>query len=613
MKTSLFCILIIAFFASCATKKTSTDWTILLEQPGKQEIEIVSIPNDLKDTISFKKKIDGITVSVLAIKKTNYIAFSAKATVNSGESECYLSLCTHYDSQKPWNYNGEVKRTEIFRQSPHDLDAWITDSLAKQPMPVIALKTDNGFTVAVNNSPVYYDNYCTQQFYLDKKELRLSSGDNGKTPGMKPKTMKMANYNAEKGQKFHKGTVTAYYHKISPLKSHLFEGVIIQSKSNDMNNLRKDIILAVADHWSGGKAQGYFGALEFSVPYMNLRVNDSKKSKYWVVPSVEYANTQYCRDAFWISTMLSDTMSAQCLKNELDSVNHYAEYPLYIPIWAYRTKIRGGQVDLVKVQKYIDAIEKHIRNGYYYSFDANDGRWDFQSWNDGTAFDTSDVLTYNQGLLAVCLLSAKEMGLKVKTNPELAIRNYQGMFNKRLGYFPISKMKPQLVIVDAVVPDLLAQVYLNKTLLSKDIVQKHFNQITWHSKTTYGYKITALPDGSYPPAKMYDVGNYISMLNSAKMIDGQYHKGGSWYLYDMLFIIDAYLHDIKGAEDELIWRASLEFKIGATNYECLNTKTGEPWKPNMGWNAAVYTFWKQVVDEKKASNKLFKVIDEIVK
>jgi hypothetical protein len=96
------------------------------------------------------------------------------------------------------------------------------------------------------------------------------------------------------------------------------------------------------------------------------------------------------------------------------------------------------------------------------------------------------------------------------------------------------------------------------------------------------------------------------------MPDGQYFKGGSYFLYDNLFLIDAYLHGIKEAEEELIWRISLDFKIGATTYECLNTITGEPWKPNMGWNVAVYSIWRQLVDDGIADMKLFNKIDSIV-
>lgn len=138
-------------------------------------------------------------------------------------------------------------------------------------------------------------------------------------------------------------------------------------------------------------------------------------------------------------------------------------------------------------------------------------------------------------------------------------------------------------------------------------------QIVKNSKTSFGFKVVSLPNGEYLPAKMYDVNGYVSQANREKdMSDGRYFKGGSYFLYDNLFLIDAYLHGVKEAEDELIERVSLDFKIGATTYECLNTKTGEPWKPNMGWNVAVYAIWRKLADEGKACNRPFETVDKIV-
>ena len=600
------------FLFSCHTEKHDIVWTIVLEQPGKEGMEMGVLPQDLSNKFSLEKEVDGIKVSIETSPKNGYTVLKATATSVKAGAACFLSLKAKYVSAEPWNYDGEVSRTEIYRQSPHDVNAWITDSLAKQAMPMVALKTKNGFVAAISNAPVFYNNYTTQQFNLSKSEIILSSGDNGLTPGMVPATMKMGAYNAEKGQKFTPGTVNEYYHDISADNPHIFEAIIISNNVTDLKNLRKDIVLKVSDHFSQGKYSDYMGALAFTVPYMNVRLNDSKKSTYWVIPSVEYSNQQYCRDAFWISTMLPDSIAAQCLKNELDSVNHYAEYPLFIPIWAYRTIKAGGHVDLQKVQAYVDIIETHIKNGYYYSYDSNDGRKDFQYWNDCIAFDTADVITHNQGLLCSALLAARELGLQIKTSPELAIKNYQNLFNSKLGFLPLSKLKDTILSPDVLTGDLLAQLYFNKPLLNKEIVQLHYNKIVEQSKTNYGYKIVAGPDGNYLNSAAYDWNDYISQVNKGNMQDGQYQRGGSWTLYDMLFLIDAYLYGIKGVEDEIIWRSSLDYKIGATSYECINTKTGEPWKPNMGWNVAIYSFWKQLVNEKKADDKLFNSIHKIV-
>ena len=613
---SLLLVISILVMGCNHSKVKDPRWSLMLNQPGEKEIELVRI-SDLSIPVNFQTNLKGIHLKFTLEPKSGYSVFKATAISSDEPKSIYFSLKCNYDDKCiPYNFNGEVKSPEIYRQSPHDVDAWITEGIAKQAVPVVALKKDSFFYVALNGSPALYNNFTSQAFYTDHRIIELSSGDNGETPGLKPDTtanVKM-NYNTDKSQVMAPGKILSYYHPVSKTNSHVFEGILFKSKATDLNGLRKDVNQLAASHFSGGKYKDYFGALAFTTAYMNLRVNETGKSNYWVVPSVEYGNTQYCRDAFWISTMLDPKYSAECLKNELAAVNTYAEYPLMAVIWAYRAYKEGQEVDLRKVQAYINSIETRVQNNYFYSYTEKDGRFDFQYWGDVIAFDKNDVITYNQGLFALVLSAAKEMGLQIKSDPNKALRQYQSLFNSKLGFYPISKLKNTILGPDPLVPDLLSQLYFNRKMLNDKTVTQHYLQIVNNSKTKYGFKVLSLSNGDYLPAEMYNVKGYISQVNREKdMPDGRYLKGGSYFLYDNLFLIDAYLHGVKEAEDELIWRVSLDFKIGATTYECLNTKTGEPWKPNMGWNVAIYSFWRKLVDEGKASNRLFETIDQIVK
>ena len=258
-----------------------------------------------------------------------------------------------------------------------------------------------------------------------------------------------------------------------------------------------------------------------------LRKNETGKINYWVVPSVEYANTQYCRDAFWISMILPVDIAAECLKSELDSVNHYAEYPLFTILWAYRAKMQKGTIDLSKVQQYVDAVERHAKGGYFYSFDKNDGRLDFQYWGDLIAFDKDDVITYNQGLFVLALNAAQEMGLKIKTDPAKAKQLYQNLYNAKTGFYPISKKKNTIVGPDPLLPDLLSQIYFNRSLLPTDRVLSHYNFLVTHLRTPFGFKSLAQQNGAYLTNEQYDVSNYVSQANKSSLSDGQYLKGGS--------------------------------------------------------------------------------------
>ena len=418
-------------------------------------------------------------------------------------------------------------------------------------------------------------------------------------------------YNAEKTQKFTPGKVLPYYHKISTDKSHSFRGIIFEAKADDLNAMRKEATVRGSDYFSEGKYTDYFGALSFVTTYFNLRKNDSGKSDYWVIPAVEYGNTQYGRDAFWIATMLPDQYAAECLKSELAVVNHFAEYPLFAIIWAYRAQKAGFDVNNDEVQAYINAVEARAKESVYYSYYEGDGRLDFQYWGDLMAFEKNDVLAYNQGLFAVALSAAQQMGLSIKSDPKQAADAYRALYNEELGFYPVSKFKT-ILSPDALAPDLISQLYLGEKLLPSERVKSHFDRMVKYAKTPYGFKVVSTPTGEYLPLEAYDIPGYKSQVSRGSWVDGQYFRGGSYFLYDNLFLLDAYLHGIAEAEALIQWRVGLDFQIGSTTYEHINTLTGTPNKPNMGWNVAIYAFWRQLVDEGKADSSLFIRIDEIV-
>jgi hypothetical protein len=610
MKRFTFCIFLITV-GSLQKIYCQDSWKLILKQPDKEDVEVCQIPDHNSKAIVVEKDFEGIHVKFTLEPSKDYAVFKAQASTLN-HAEVYFSLQHHYLNQTPFNFNGSVESSETFRQSPHDVNAWISDGIAKQAIPIVALKVDAGFVVALNGSPAVYNNYTSQVFNIREKIIELSSGDNGKRLSETPDTTTLSsNYNKEKSQVMTPGKILPYYQSITQDEPHLFEGLLFTCSARSINGLRRDINQNVAEYFSKGKYTDYFGALSFTTAYMNLRVNETGKSKYWVVPSVEYSNIQYCRDAFWISTMLDADASAQSLKNELESVNNYAEYPLFTILWAYRSFIEKKAVDLSKVKDYVDAVERRSRNAWFYSFLESDGRLDFQYWCDEVAFDKDDVVTYNQGLFALSLFAAREMGLNTKTDPANALNNYRSLFNAQLGFYPVSKMKNTILAPDPLVPDLLAQIYFNKKLLPDDRIKKHFASMVQKSKTDFGFKTLCTPTGNYLPSASYDVPGYQSQANKGHTTDGEYCRGGSFFLYDNLFLIDVYMHGIKEAEDELVWRATMDFKIGNTTFECLNTKTGNAWKPNMGWNVAVYSIWRKLVDDGKASGRLFEKINEI--
>lgn len=306
--------------------------------------------------------------------------------------------------------------------------------------------------------------------------------------------------------------------------------------------------------------------------------------------------------------ILPATFDAECYKNEAVAQTRGAERQLFALIWAYRTLLNKGEPDLAAAKKSLAYIEEHVRDGKFYSND-DPAKKDFQSWYDAVAFDTDDVITYNQGLLCVALLAAEKLHLNPKTSSAKAIQRYQAMFNKTGGYFPVSEKK-DLPAVDALVGDVLSQVFFGKMLLSSESVGEHFNAILKFAKTPYGYKVTSLPNGDFPAPTAFHASNY-PVDPSLGRGAGNYQYSGSWFLYDMLFLTDSYLHKVPGALNELIWRGTLDFKLGGTYFEYINTVSGKPEKANQGWNAAVYAIWNKLIENGKADRTLYDAIDQV--
>jgi len=566
------------------------NWSLVLEQPGQPGVEVGRFEGLPDHKINFDKKVGDIQVKAQIEPMGNLVTYRAEA-VSDADHQCFLSLKADFKNGEVYSYQGEVKDRQVLRQSPHDPTNHDLTGFAQQAVPMLAIKGDTGFFAAVNNTPALYDNYTTQTLNPKANEAILSSGDTGEIAGKPPKTVK----------------IESYYHKIGEGKGHAFDGIIFKSGAGNLNDLRKDVLAAVAKRW-GDHVTGRFGTTAFASNYMLLRKNETGHSRYWVVAGLDYSNKAYSRDSFWQSMVLPPEYARECYKNEAVAQPTGAERPLFGMIWAYRTKLEGGEPDMDAARKTLSYIEDHTKDGWYYS--SNDKkRKNFQSWCDLVAFEEDDVLTYNQGLLAVALLSAEALGLKPTPPSSLAIKNYQSMFNEKGGYFPFSRQK-DLLAVDPLVGDLLAQVYFKKALLSDASVRSHFKQIVAHAKTPYGFKVTCLPDGNYAPASAYDAKDFPGEPG-ADGKTGHYQWGGSWTLFDMLCLIDSHLHGARGALDELLWRGALDFKLGGTYFEHIDTVSGKTDKANQGWNSGIYAIWRKLMKQGRVDNSLLESVDKL--
>jgi len=63
--------------------------------------------------------------------------------------------------------------------------------------------------------------------------------------------------------------------------------------------------------------------------------------------------------------------------------------------------------------------------------------------------------------------------------------------------------------------------------------------------------------------------------------------------------------------DEIKWRGALDFKLGGTYFETINTVTGQVERANQGWDAAVYALWTKLMAQGRVDDSLLKAIDNL--
>ncbi|HNT66284.1 MAG TPA: hypothetical protein PKN04_10935 [bacterium] len=565
-------------------------WSLYWVEPGESDARIAQIPVTLSEPQTLQTQIRNLDFLITLLPDSAFIVIKAQVSSERISRIGYFSLRFCQSGAALFNYDGLVDSTEIFRQSPHNPMNYFPD-MAGQAVPMVAIQTDSGFAAAVSNAPLFFDNFCTQAFYPGRGQVHLNSGDNGLQPGKQAL----------------KAVVKPHYFCVTPYAPHRFDALTLQLPTLELSRLRLAVLSAVAAHWGGIKDR--YGAIAFASNYLHLRSDELGFSRAVVVPGIHYSNYQYSRDAFWQSMILPPELAAECYRHVGMRRELRAEIPLLFLIWSWRSVKSGMEIDSDLLQPYLEYIESHTVDGAYRA--ANDSiNKNMQSWFDLCAFADDDVITYNQGLLACSLLAAEKLGLASGLSADQAIAVYQGLFLPEAGYFPLSRKK-NAVTVDALVGDLLAQVLFGYPLLSTAAVEQHFNTLMRVSHTPFGFKCVCDPQGGYLPADFYDLPTFKAWLPDFEY--GYYCYGGSYFLYDLLASIDAYLHGVPGAEKEIIRRTQIDFSAGGTYYEHLHTVTGKPGKANQGWNAAIYALWRELLVQGKTDSDYFQRIDALLR
>lgn len=570
----------------------SHEWSVLMHTPGADPVTAFEFDPD-GQAGERCAEVGGFTVRGVFRRCGESLGLTVSAEASVSGAECYLSVrCSGAGAGEIASFLGACSGRSVMRQSPHDPANHGLGGMVKQPVPMGALKFDGGYYFAISDNPAAYENLTTQTFDPAGGYFLVSSGDSGEQRD-------------DEGIDFKPG-----YHPAGKGTPHVFEVIVSKTRAASLPALRQAVFEAIAARW--GDVASPYQALAFATNYMHYRRNEIGSSRYWIVPGIEYANKQYTRDAFWQSMILPLEMEQQIYDAVYEERYKYAENGMLFVIWTERLRRRGGRPDFVRAKDALDFVAGRSKDGCYVAPRTGKGAHAkmLRSWYDICDFEDDDVIAYNQGLLACALLAARELGMDSPLSFEQAAGAYRDLFDEKNGFFTLSRDR-RVMCVDALVGDLMASVFFDRKLLCDTTVGRHFDAMNRIARTNVGYKVTCAPDGEYLPPEFYCTSGEIieSYLPHNK---GRYSWGGAYFLYDMLALLDAVLHKIEGAEDAVIWRTALEIEAGGTYFENMNTLTGEPGKPNQGWNAAIYALWRIMMEKGIVTDRYLRAIDELI-
>ncbi|MBQ9511412.1 MAG: hypothetical protein IJR55_06950 [Clostridia bacterium] len=514
---------------------------------------------------------DKITITLKVSEKRGVKVFDVSA---EGIGSCYFSLHGEGEGEL-YSFNDKCEEEHVFRQSAHDPTKYVF-AIDGSPVPMVAAVTADTIDIFISDNPSDYNNYTTQHIIPERHEFYLASGDPGGSP----------NFKKDRENQYTPPN-TPYYHDLSG-DVRTFKFIWVKSEAKTLKTLRRDAFLAIENVWGEGR-KSIYRAMCFGANYMHIRKNETGTSDKWVVAGIQYANTQYNRDAFWQTWILSPEIEEQSYRAHTARGVVQAENPLFFVIWSYRVFSKGGKINKelcdIAFNKIIECLNKVGDGRYCPDSDENHA---YRNWFDICCYEDDDADAYSQGLCVCALRAAKEMGYDVGEWYEKAKAFYPILYN---GEFVQMSLKKPYHALDYSLGDLLHYVLFNEKFLSDEIVNNtYYHIMNSAASTPYGVKIVSAPDGSYLPMEAFGAYGKVHP-EMARMDLGRYANGGSYHIYEMIFHIAAYVHGAKGALDNMIHRLMIDLDFDGATHEYMHTLKGNGVKANQGWNACIYAIW----------------------
>lgn len=357
---------------------------------------------------------------------------------------------------------------------------------------------------------------------------------------------------------------------------------------------------------------------------LNRAINTCvKENGEWVIPSENYKDYYFSRDSYWLHAAKKDKrlldIAAKRFHDDqkLNKDGHIAtalrrdgtrpenrdrdeESTMMDILREYERKRAGGTPDKTSLNASYKFILSHIKDGRYVTvgetrtgpnFDGDNQVGSYHYWVDtyrpaGKPVATPEVFAYNQGLLPVVLRALKEMGVTVDQKIlDQAEAVYANMTNPMDDRSLPQRENSTVVDVSSLVGEALSLYYFNRPLLSDQRVAatiEQFDKVLYPDGKFLGFRVISDYNGGLRPTSEY--------AGSTDNREGDYQRGGSWMLYDLLALYVGVRHGIPGYEKLFIQRLQSEVRYVPSSHEFIRTSEADlggsdKQRDDYGWNA----------------------------
>jgi len=308
----------------------------------------------------------------------------------------------------------------------------------------------------------------------------------------------------------------------------------------------------------------------YSCYQMLMWITSARNFKPLSVPSINYAPDMYNRDSFWSMMGTYNKESSEAVFSEWAATQNEAGTIGTIITPSMGSKeLKGNDATLeflwfALVNKRLygtpPPMDK-ITKAFHYVLNEIDSNGDGISsarfvlgQNDCVEYpNRTSNLAVNQGMLAVTLRVAQELGLPV-TNEyiEKANAGYRAFYDKKRGYLIDNKAYPYVITFNALLPEFVSLWLFNEPILTSEMVnntldkvptKNGYSPLIFHAKNTY----FTMDNKPFSPNLFWD--------------NGIYYNAGSWMREEVCGYIAGMKHGWKPAEKRIKDRLATEITL----------------------------------------------------